>query len=59
MYMVYYRCIYREHWYEHAETAYLSMAVMYAQQVEGMGRVARIEDPAGNVIYQTGAANLL
>ena len=53
MYVVQYRCIYRDHWYEEAETAYLLMAQQYAAHVEAAGRVARILDEFGRVIYET------
>lgn len=32
------------------------MAIAYAQQLESMGRIARIQDPGGAVIYETRAA---
>ncbi len=58
MYEVSYRCIYRDYWYDYASAGYLRMAVAYAQQLEAMGRTARIQDDAGNVLYETGGVNL-
>jgi hypothetical protein len=51
MYTVYYRCLYREHWYEYAEAPNFQMARQYAAALEGMGRTALITDPDGNQVY--------
>lgn len=53
MYSVQYRCVYRDYWYDHADSAYLSMAQQYAAELEAHGRVARILDEFGQVIYET------
>ena len=51
-YLVQYRCIYREYWYDYAEAATWADAVAIAGQLEQLGRAARITD-SEKVLYQT------
>lgn len=51
-YVVQYRCIYREHWYDYDTAASWNEAVALAAEVESNGRTARITDYE-RVLYQT------
>jgi len=52
--LVQYRCIYREHWYDDGEYPSLESAVARAWQLAVQeGRTARVVDAYGQVVYAT------
>ena len=51
--LVQYRCIYREHWYDDGEYPSLESAVARAWQLAAQGRTVRVLDAYGRVVYAT------
>jgi hypothetical protein len=49
--LVQYRCLYREHWYDDGEYPSLEPAVARAWQLAAQGRTVRVLDPQGRVVY--------
>lgn len=52
---VYYRCLYREYWYEEADCDTWDQVLEAVRRLERQGRMARVTSPQG-IIYQTGYA---